>query len=393
MQDQPEIDRTGAVGATTKQVRVTHVITNLTIGGAEMMLYKLLVGLGEARRGHAVIVLGSGGPLMDRIMQLGVPVYPLGMGIRRPDWIVRFRQSLRALNPDIIHAWMYHANIVSALAPAILGRKVPVVWGIRAALDPSHSHPLFTMYVVRAGAWLSSRPARIVYNSVTSARQHQLAGYVARHGVVIPNGFDCEVLAPSAQARISIRRELGLDANTPLIGLIARFDPNKDFGTFIKAIAPMLVAQPDAHVLMVGRGVDRNNQALTQLLMNNVDARRVHLLGERTDVPAVCAALDVGCSSSITEAFSNSIGEAMACGVPCVVTDVGDSAYLVGSTGIVVPAGDAPAMTRALLQLLRLSSVERSALGASARQRIRQCFSLDSVVKSFTHLYHDVLLS
>jgi glycosyltransferase involved in cell wall biosynthesis len=211
-------------------------------------------------------------------------------------------------------------------------------------------------------------------------------GYPKSKTVVVPNGFDLEQFRPSRRSYEIVRAELGLAPSERIIGLVARYHPMKDHLTFLKAAA--LVAQREMRVsfLLVGRGVDPSNTQLTAAISNLGITDRVHLLGERADIPRVTAAFDVAVNCSFSEGFPNSIGEAMASGVPCVVTDVGDSKWLVGNTGLVVAAGDHIRLAAACCELIGTSEPERAEYGQRARERIQENFSIRTVVRQYEQL-------
>jgi glycosyltransferase involved in cell wall biosynthesis len=251
---------------------------------------------------------------------------------------------------------------------------------------------LLTRWVIRANAWLSARASAIVYNSHTSARQHEAFGFDASRAQIIPNGFDTQLFCPDVTARASVRREFGVGEDVVLIGLIARYHPMKDHQLFLRAAALLVQVCPGVRFLLAGLGMDAANPVLRSMIAESGVADRMCLLGERIDTPRLNAALDIACSASAWgEGFANAVGEAMSCGVPCVVTDVGDSMRIVDDTGIAVPARDAEALAGALKRLVSLGREGRLALGARARQRVIDEFSLGAVVRQYENLYEHVL--
>jgi len=216
---------------------------------------------------------------------------------------------------------------------------------------------------------------------------HENLGFVKERGTVIPNGFDVQLFAPSPDSRRSLRKELEVGENNRLVGIVGRFHPMKDHLTFIRAATSVLKRHPECRFVMVGLDMDWHNKELTTCLQDAGLTDAIHLLGIRDDIPRINAALDIAVSSSFTEAFPNVIGEAMSCGVPCVATDVGDSALLLGGTGIVVPPRDPEKLASGINQLLDLSYQDLRALGATARERVVSEFSLDKVAGCFTSLY------
>jgi glycosyltransferase involved in cell wall biosynthesis len=232
----------------------------------------------------------------------------------------------------------------------------------------------------------------VIYASRVSADQHETLGFATDRTTVIPNGFDCEEFKPSTRARIALREELAVGDDTILIGLMGRFHAQKDHRTFLQAARLLSEAKEGLHFVLAGRGVDPQNRELAQLIERFRLNGRAHLLGERRDMPDLTAALDIATStSSFGESFPNVIGEAMACGVPCVVSDVGHSAAIVGDTGHVVSPRDPAALSAAWLSLLDMGAAARVELGAAARQRILSKFSLGQVVRQYEAAYDDAL--
>jgi len=207
--------------------------------------------------------------------------------------------------------------------------------------------------------------------------------------IVITNGFDPAAFRPDPVARQSVRRELGTGADTPLVGLVARFDPQKNHRGFLQAAAILHTRLPGCHFLLCGADITWENPQLAQWIDASGIRDQCHLLGERSDVPRLMAALDVVSSAAaFGEAFPLVIGEAMACGVPCVVTDVGDSATIVGETGVVVPPSDPQALADGWGRLLlSMSAEERCQLGLAARRRVEERFGLERTVEQYLSLY------
>ena len=378
----------------TEPIRILHVINGLSIGGAEMMLYKLLSRTSRERFEPVVISLMGQGALGARIEALGVPVHAMGMkpGMPTPGATWRLIRLVRRLKPDLIQGWMYHGNLAALLAGTFAPGPVPVLWNIRRSLySLDHDKPL-TAIITKLGARLSGLPVKILYNSKVGAIQHRDFGYRPDKTLVIPNGFDTELFVPSTEARGSVRLELDLAENTVLIGLIGSYSPRKDHTNFLRAAALLLKSRPDIHFILSGRGVAWENQALGELVRSLGITERVHLLGERHDIPRLTAALDIASSSSaFDEGFPNVVGEAMSCGVPCVVTDVGDSAWIVEETGLVVPPRNSEALCTAWLELIEMGTAARRNLGMRARQRIKEQFSIEKIVQQYERVYGEQL--
>jgi glycosyltransferase involved in cell wall biosynthesis len=369
--------------------RIMHVITGLHTGGAEMMLWKLL-SLSRARHCQAVVSLMDEGTMGARIAGLKVPVYPLGMRAASPSLTRAFtiRSVARMFHPDLILGWMYHGNLMASFAGLVAPGKPPVLWGIRHALDDL---ALRRRPVVKLGAFLSRQPAAIIYNSAIGAQQHADYGFHSTQQIVIPNGFDCQSFRPDPEARCAVRKELGIRDDTVLTGLVARYHPMKDHAGFLRSAALVAKEHPSAGFVFIGRGT-RDQPALEALVAQLGLEDRVLFLGERPDMPRITAALDIACSGSAWgEGFSNAIGEAMACAVPCIVTEVGDSPYLVCDTGLCVPPAQPEALAGAISRLISGGPDYRRRLGEAARRRVQDNFSLPAVVCRFEKVFEEYL--
>lgn len=373
--------------------RIVFIITGLSTGGAEMMLLKLLVRLDRQRFAPHVISLTTLGELAPRIAALGIPVDAIGMkpGRPSPSGFFRLVQLLKRLNPDVVHTWMYHADLLGGLAARFAGVSA-VGWCIRNSNLDKDKTKLSTRAVVGLCASISKWvPSRILSCSEKARLVHVACGYAAEKMVVVPNGFDLTRFKPDEAARKRIRTELGLDVDTPLVGLIGRFDPQKNHAGFFEAAGVLYRHMPHVHFVLAGQAVDRSNDVLMQAITQAGVLANTHLLGLRSDIAELMAALDVLASSSYGEAFPNVLGEAMACGVPCAVTDVGDSAYIVGDTGRVVASGDMAGLAAALEVLLALPPAEKSVLGERARARVAAHFEIGKVVQRYEDFYESLL--
>ena len=374
-------------------MRIGFIITGLSTGGAEMMLLKVLERLDRQRFSPHVISLTTLGELGPRIAALGIPVEAVGMksGLPSPSGFFRLVRILKRANPDVVHTWMYHADLLGGLAARLAGISA-IGWCIRNSnLDKDK-----TKFSIRAVMGLCSSvsnwlPSRILSCSENARQVHVRCGYAAEKMVVVPNGFDLSRFKPDDDARKKVRTELGIDVGAPLVGLIGRFDPQKNHAGFFEAAGLLHRHLPQVHFVLAGQGIDESNAALTQAISQAGVIANTHLLGLRNDMPALMAALDVlASSSSYGEAFPNVLGEAMACGVPCVVTDVGDSAYIVGDTGQVVAPADMAGLATAMKSVLTRSAVERRSLGEQARARVVENFDIVQVVKRYEAFYEDL---
>ncbi len=374
----------------SKKIIVVHLITALDAGGAQVMLCNLLSKTNREKFEPIVISMVDRGIFGDRIEALDVPLHTLGMNTGKPSitalW--KLQQLLRQLQPHVIQSWMYHANIAAELSQLLSFMNIPICWGIHHSIASLESEKKLTIVLIKIGAYLSHLIPKIVFVSQSSQQQHQALGYADRHSQVIPNGFDTSLFIPSPAAKHSLRDNLGLSEDTFLIGAIGRNHPMKDHANFIQAAALLLAHHPKIHFLLIGSGLTNDNSNLVAQIEQLKIQDRVHLLGARSDISQLTSALDIcSLSSAYGEAFPLVIGEAMSCGVPCVVTDVGDSAWIVGDTGKVVPPKNAPALAEAWQELVELDLQARTELGKMARQRVIDNFSIELIVDRYEEVY------
>jgi glycosyltransferase involved in cell wall biosynthesis len=374
--------------------RILHIITSLTVGGAETMLLRLL-SAANPDYSHGVVSLKDQGTIGPRIRELDVPLFTLGIRAELPNPVRAYSLRLiaRRFRPHLLQGWMYHGNLMASFAANASETRTPVVWGIHQSLQGLATVKWQTAGVIRLGTRFSDRADSIVYVSETGRKQHEAFGYHPSRSVVIPNGIDCATFAPDGGLRHEVRTELGVADDSVLIGLVARNHPMKDQSGFLRAAELVVRAHGSVRFLVVGPGVPESVEL--QALVRDLQLQeRVLLLGERSDMPRLTAALDIACSASAWgEAFSLAIGEAMACGVPCVVTNVGDSAYIVSNTGVTVPPSDPHALAKAVTQLIEAGATHRQHLGAAARKRIETEFSLPQIVRRYCDLYEKILSS
>ncbi|MDZ8184587.1 MAG: glycosyltransferase [Nostoc sp. ChiSLP02] len=375
-------------------MKILYIITGLPTGGAEMMLYKLLSQINRKRFEPIVVSLMDRGTLGDRIEALGIPVHTIGMhrGIPTPVHIWRLLRLVSQLQPDAIQGWMYHGNLAALFASFFNGLKIPVFWSIHYSIDSLKSDKKMTVAIIKFGAYISHIPKQVLFVSQNSKLQHEALGYSSHNSSIIPNGFDTFLFSPSLTERIDVRSELNLPEESLLIGLICRYHPMKDHANFMQAAALLLKEYPNINFVAIGQGVDRDNPTLSQQIKELGIGDRISLLGERKDIPRLIASLDIFTSASAYgEAFPLVVGEAMSCGIPCVVTDVGDSAWIVGNTGKVVPPRNPKMLAAAWKELIALGNEGRNILGKAARGRIIEDFSLNSVVAKYELVYEKIL--
>lgn len=372
-------------------MKTLHIISGLSTGGAEMMLFKVLNGF--KKRGHesSVISLGDVDKVGSLIQEIGITVCGVGMlRGRLPSLksVLNLRKCISDFYPDLIQGWMYHGNLM-AMIPVQFKRKKLVVWNVRQTLYDINKEKRLTRLVIKLNRFFSPKVGAIIYNSRLSAKQHEDFGFCKRLTVVIPNGFDTNLFSPNLLVRNEFRREIGISEDSVLIGLVARLHPMKDHENFIKAAEILASRNENVAFVLVGKGVEELNRRIEASNLSN----KFKILGERKDLARINMSLDISVSASAWgEGFPNVVGEAMSCAVPCVVTDVGDSAWVVDTTGLVVQPRDSLGLANAL-QTLVMDSDKRLSLGKEARARVVSHFSIDNIVDQYVLLYQKLLNS
>jgi glycosyltransferase involved in cell wall biosynthesis len=367
-------------------MNILHIITGLNDGGAEAVLFRLCTH--DQYNQHAVLSLMDEGKYGPLLRETGVTVHCLGMprGMVNLSGLFKGWRLIRRLRPDVVQTWMYHADLLGGLVARLAGCR-NVVWGIRHSnLEPGKSRSS-TILVAKACARLSKWiPSRIVVCADKAVQVHADLGYATDKMTVIPNGYNLVRFRPDSDAGESLREAWGIAVQKPLIGMVARFDPQKDHGNLLAALGLLKERGVEYRCVFVGTGVDGANKTLTQLITAADLKENVQLLGRHNDIPAVMNALDLHVlSSSFGEAFPNVLAEAMACGTPCVTTDVGDAAFIVSDTGWIVPAKNPRLLANALESAIeeRKDQLSWQRRQRAARKRIEMNFDLGTMIKSY----------
>lgn len=364
---------------------VVHIITGLNDGGAEAVLYRLCAH--DTTQKHYVISMMDAGKYGPLLQHVGVEVHCLNMPQGRVTiyGLWRLWSLLRELKPRVVQTWMYHADLIGGVMAKLAGIKA-IFWGVRhTVLEPGKSKRS-TIYVARLCALLSRWvPSKIVCCANKAVEVHARLGYVADKMIVISNGYNLKQFFPDRLARIRLRNEWGVDEALPLLGMVGRFDPQKDHRNLIGALGKLRQLGCAFRLVLVGENLLESNHELVGWIDLQNMRDHITLMGPRSDIPSVMNALDVHVLSSSSEAFPNVVAEAMACAIPCVTTNVGDAALIVGETGWVVPAGSPDALASALLESLD-SLTDASGWMTrkqQARQRIVDKFSLERMVNAY----------
>ncbi len=345
---------------------------SFNIGGAERQLVTLANEL--AGRRHEIVIASyyPGGALSKMIDPKRIRVISYEKKSRWDLFTLFFKtlKIVRDEQPTVLHGWMHTQNVV-ATAARVLNPKVKMVWCVRAS-----NLETVLDWAEKLTIWLQARLARfadcIIVNSMAGLQYAVQSGLPREKMLFIPNGIDTNLFYPNDEEGKHIRAQWAIEDGAKIVGNVARFDPIKNHPMFLKAAALVAAQRSDVHFVCVGHGKDSYLQELKQISRTLGIEKRVHWIQADSDVRAIYNAVDVFCASSLSEGFPNVIGEAMACGRQCVVTDVGDSALVVGETGVVVPSDNAEALAAGLLDRLKIEQT----LNLRARQRILENFTV-----------------
>ena len=371
-----------------RKIKLVHVITGLNSGGAEVMLYKLLSVMDKNLFDLHVISMLDEGVFGPKITALNIPVYCLNMkkyGLSSLGSLLKYRILIRKIKPDIVQGWMPHGNLYATLAK-LSYFKAKIVFNIRQSLV-NYKDKLSTHVIIKLNALFSRWVVAVVNNSNISQQQHAVIGFSKKNALYIANGFDVDVFKPDADLYKSVRKFYGLNQQVKIIGNLARFHPVKNHFGLLEILQKIHseCAQPIVFMLG-GAGVDSENAELTKKVRELGLQKNCILLGA-VESKSVMPAFDLYISSSWGEGFPNVIGEAMACGVPCVTTDVGDCKLIMGGFGGVAAAGDYDSLAKKSILYLDTSELAKKQI----RQHIIDNYTIGKIAAQYESLYLDVL--
>ncbi|HET59813.1 MAG TPA: glycosyltransferase [Chloroflexi bacterium] len=374
-------------------MKILHLITGLNYGGAESMLLGVVQHLQKQGIQQDVISLSTNGAIGERLQNLGIKVSALHLP--RGRMTVKGWRTLRRLvkesQPDLMQTWLYHADFAGALL-RLSGIRCPLVWGVHHSADNWREMKATTRLVLCANRLLARwLPDAIVCCSESASQSHAALGYPAKKMVIIPNGIDTQRFQPHDQGGERLRNRLGVPAGSLMVGHCGRWIPLKGHRIYVEMAARLRAGFADMHFVMCGEGIDVDNDPLMAWIEENGLSGNVHLMGGQAAMEEIYQGLDLFVSSSLSEAMPLTVMEAMACGVPCVVTDVGDQGTLVAEWGVVVMPGSADALIHGCEQVLGLTCEEQERLGQGARQRIVNDYSLDAAAQKYLTVYQRLL--
>lgn len=375
-------------------MKIVHVISGLEVGGAERMLERLVraMKVESPQVTHTIVSLADAGTIGRQLRHEGIEVIALNLGQfwALPLAVLRMTVVLRRLEPDIVQGWMYRADFISALA-CLFVKRPRLIWGIRCVEIPRTSS-IAVKLLIRINAMLSHSLPEVIVCCAEAARNfHASIGYSRTKMLVIPNGFDFELFRPDAADRLEVRKELGFDEDDVVVGIAGRYDELKDYENFTAAAGRAVKENSQLKFVMIGRGLDTTNQALSDMISANGLQGCTVLVGESNSVPRLMRCMDIYCMSSISEGFPNVVVEAMATALPCVVTDVGDAALIIADCGVVVPPRNPERLAEGLVRLSLEPRNRLRQLGDKARSSSKARFSISTAVKEYNQTYEKVI--
>jgi glycosyltransferase involved in cell wall biosynthesis len=373
---------------------VLHVTPGLGLGGAEAMLYRLICRTPHIH--HQVVCLGGPDWYSDRLIEDGVDVVHLRMtsAAAAMRGVAKLHRLIRSSHADVLQGWMYRANLVAGLLAKFA--KTPSVWSIHcASLEPLR--PGARAFAYASGAVARWVPSYIINCSKRAVPMHDRLGFARAPGGVVHNGYDADVFKPDAEAGARLRRSLGVAEGCFLIGCVSRWHREKDIPNLLEALCILRErGERDLRCVLAGNGLGLD----CQLLAREIDGRglreTVMALGRRDDIPDVMRGINVHVLPSLSEAFPNTVAEAMLSATPCIITDVGDGPLMVGGTGWVAPPASPQALADRIGEALREWRNEPDAWQnrrGEARRRIAENYSIDQMAREYEAVWRSVALA
>ena len=364
---------------------VAHIITGLGVGGAETILSRMCRA--DTANRHCVISLSGDGNYGPILRDAGIAVHSLAepSGRLTLGGLLALRRLLKEIQPDVVQTWLYHADVIGGVMARLAGVR-RVHWGIRSSRLIWTRDQRLTILIRLLAAGLSwFVPQTIVCNSERAARLHRSIGYCGKKLRVIPNGVDIERFRPDPGLRASCREAWRVPERVPVLGSVGRYSPYKDYTSLLSALADLTRTGRPFHCVFVGQGMEETNAPLVADIERFGLRDRVRLCGPQSDIPRIMNGLDVLVLSSVAEGFPGVLIEAMACGVPCAVTDVGDARAIVGETGWSAPPSEPSALSMALEKALTLHDDEAAwdRRAAACRARVAAHYTLHRMIAAF----------
>jgi glycosyltransferase involved in cell wall biosynthesis len=367
-------------------MKVIHIITGLGDGGAENSLYKICKY--DHFNKHIVISLTGPSKYFFLLKKLGITVYCFNFRFFSIINFFNLKNLLQSLKPDVVQTWLVHGDFIGSICARFAGFK-NIVWNVRYSNIKIGKAKLFTILLIRILSKLSFLiPKLIVVVSKSSKKNCIKLGYDKKKLYLIPNGYDLSIFKPNIKQKTNFKKKYRIKKKIPLIGIVARYDIVKDHENLINALSLIKLKNINFLCYLIGKNMDRNNNYLVSKIKKLKLDNFIKLLGATNNISQIMNALDVHILCSTREGFPNVVAEAMCCGTPCIVTDVGDSAFIVGKTGWVIPPKNTLKLAEAIEKaLLEIDTKNWKIKCYEARFRIKNNFDIMKMVKSYNKVW------
>ena len=377
-----------------KKMKVLHVITGLSQGGAENALFRL-VTYKPARVTHIVISTIDAGVYGPKLINAGISVFTLGMtrGHLKISGIFKLWKLIRKEKPDVVQTWMYHADLIGGITARLAGCS-SVCWGVHTFNLDAAVMSKSTRTIVKLCAltsWIV--PSRIISVAESSVRVHVAVGYTKNKFLTIPLGFNSDVGEGNTPKGTGMINFINKSDKVTILGCVARWDPQKDHGNLLQALAILQHRKIEFKCIFVGPGMDYQNRTLSDLVLKmKVNSENIFLAGFVEGASSIMSSFDLHILSSLGEAFANVVAEAMISGTPCICTDVGDVALVVGETGWIVPPSDPVALASAIEDAISEMNdrIKWSARKEACKKYIKDNYSIERMVDSYFRVWNSV---
>ncbi|MBD1109345.1 glycosyltransferase [Pelagibacterales bacterium SAG-MED50] len=371
-------------------MKVVHIITGLNDGGAEHTLFKICKY--NIVNKHIVISLSGSGKYFPLLNKLGIDVYFLNLKIFQVYKIFFLIKLIRSLKPDLVQTWLVHADFFGGIAARLAGIK-KVIWNVRYSDVELGKTKILTILIMKILVLLSFIiPKLIIINSKRGIKLYEAKGYDKKKLRLIQNGYDLSILKINKTKKKRFRKKIKIKKQIPLIGNVARFDPKKDHSNLLHALSLLKYKNINFFCVLVGSKIQTHNTKLISEIKRFKLLRNIKLLGQSNDITEVMNGIDIYVqSSSFGEGFPNVVAESMACGTPCVVTDVGDALNIVGKTGWVVPPKNPYKLAKGIEKgIYEMQTKQLDKKSHKARLRIKKNFEIMKMVKSYNNLWDQI---